>query len=228
VSLVCVGSAGSGSPEARDVLEAHLRPLSRDGTVRVVNDVRLVLAADLDDGIAVVAGTGSNCVGCSTAARSAPAAGAACLATRAARTGREAVRDVLQAFHDEPGPPGWARHAAAVLGCGDTHADTLLRDTADAIAGLVVDCARRLSAPAELPAVLAGGLLTGHAELAAATRARLRELRPAASSPGPPRASGRRSRQAGVGALTTPASLATAAAIASAQTPPAAPLRTPS
>ena len=133
MSLVCVGSAGSGSQEARDFLEAHLRPLTRDGTVRVVNDVRLVLAADLDDGIAVVAGTGSNCVGCSTAARSAPAAGAACLATRAARTGREAVRDVLQAFHDEPGPPGWARHAAAVLGCGDPHADPLLRDTADPV-----------------------------------------------------------------------------------------------
>jgi len=214
VDSVCVGSAGSGSPEARAFLEEHLGPLARNGSVRLVNDVRLVLAAaGLDDGIAVVAGTGSNCVGVLDGREERAGGWGWLLGDEGSAfwVVREAVREVLrrdddhappgalgatlltaadcpdarsllQTFYDDPGPPAWAGHAAAVLGSGDAYVDTLLRDTADAIAGMVVDCARRLSAPADLPAVLAGGMLTGHAGLAEATRARLRELRPVASS----------------------------------------------
>ena len=64
LDAVCAGSAGSGSPEAVDFLRRHLAPLTRTGTVLVVNDARLVLpAADLEDGIAVISGTGSMCIG---------------------------------------------------------------------------------------------------------------------------------------------------------------------
>lgn len=214
LDAVCVGSAGSGSAEARGFLEEHLGPLTHNGRVRVVNDVRLVLAAaGLDDGIAVVAGTGSNCVGVldgreeraggwgwllgdegsafwvvREAVREvlrreddhAPrgALGDALLAA----TGCPDARSLLQAFYDDPGPLGWAGHAETVLGSGDAHVETLLHDTADAIAGMVVDCARRLAAPPDLPAVLAGGMLTGHAGLATATREVLAGLRPHATA----------------------------------------------
>lgn len=64
LDAVCAGSAGSGSGDARAFLQARLAPLTRHGTVIVVNDVALILpAAGVGDGIAVVAGTGSNCVG---------------------------------------------------------------------------------------------------------------------------------------------------------------------
>ena len=64
LDAVCAGSAGSGSPEAVDFLRRHLAPLTRTGTVLVVNDARLVLpAAGLEDGIAVISGTGSMCIG---------------------------------------------------------------------------------------------------------------------------------------------------------------------
>jgi glucosamine kinase len=61
---ICAGSAGSNVPGAREFLADRLAPLTRDGTVIVVNDAMLVLpAAGLDEGVAVICGTGSIAVG---------------------------------------------------------------------------------------------------------------------------------------------------------------------
>jgi N-acetylglucosamine kinase-like BadF-type ATPase len=64
LDAVCVGTAGTGAPAQQAFLVKLLAPLTRLGTVVVVNDARLVLAAaGLTDGIACVAGTGSIAVG---------------------------------------------------------------------------------------------------------------------------------------------------------------------
>lgn len=61
---VCAGSAGSNVPGAREFLAERLAPLTRTGTVIVVNDAMLVLpAAGLNEGVAVICGTGSIAVG---------------------------------------------------------------------------------------------------------------------------------------------------------------------
>jgi N-acetylglucosamine kinase-like BadF-type ATPase len=61
---VCAGSAGSNVPGAREFLGERLAPLTRTGTVIVVNDAMLVLpAAGLYEGVAVICGTGSIAVG---------------------------------------------------------------------------------------------------------------------------------------------------------------------
>ncbi len=64
LDAVCAGSAGSGSQEANEFLQWRLAPLTRNGLVIIVNDARLALpAAGLDEGIAVISGTGSMCLG---------------------------------------------------------------------------------------------------------------------------------------------------------------------
>ncbi len=64
LDAVCAGSAGSGSVDMLAFLTGRFAPLTRTGIVIVVNDVALILpAAGVGDGIAVVAGTGSNCIG---------------------------------------------------------------------------------------------------------------------------------------------------------------------
>ncbi len=64
LDAVCIGSAGSGAPEAAAFYVGLLSPLAPRGRVVVVNDARLVLAAaDVGDGIACVSGTGSIAVG---------------------------------------------------------------------------------------------------------------------------------------------------------------------
>jgi glucosamine kinase len=60
----CAGSAGSNVPGAREFLHDRLAPLTKSGTVVIVNDAMLVLpAAGLDAGVAVICGTGSIAVG---------------------------------------------------------------------------------------------------------------------------------------------------------------------
>jgi N-acetylglucosamine kinase-like BadF-type ATPase len=60
----CAGSAGSSVPGAREFLHDHLAPLTKSGTVVIVNDAMLVLpAAGLDAGVGVICGTGSIAVG---------------------------------------------------------------------------------------------------------------------------------------------------------------------
>jgi len=64
LDAICVGSAGTGADEADAYLLERLRPLTATGTVVVVNDAHLVLAAEqLEDGVAVIAGTGSIALG---------------------------------------------------------------------------------------------------------------------------------------------------------------------
>jgi N-acetylglucosamine kinase-like BadF-type ATPase len=66
LDAICVGSAGSGSTAAVGWLVGLLAPLARGGraSVGVVNDSLLALpAAGLDEGIAVICGTGSTAVG---------------------------------------------------------------------------------------------------------------------------------------------------------------------
>jgi glucosamine kinase len=61
---VCAGSAGSDVPGGQEFLADRLAPLTRTGAVIVVNDAMLVLpAAGLDQGVAVICGTGSIAVG---------------------------------------------------------------------------------------------------------------------------------------------------------------------
>ena len=60
----CAGSAGSNVPGARELPAGRLAPLTRSGTVVIVNDAMLVLpAAGLDAGVGVICGTGSIAVG---------------------------------------------------------------------------------------------------------------------------------------------------------------------
>jgi len=60
VVAVCAGVAGADSPAAREQVKVRLRALLPRVRVLVVHDARLVLAAaGLDDGIALIAGTGS-------------------------------------------------------------------------------------------------------------------------------------------------------------------------
>jgi glucosamine kinase len=64
LDAICAGSAGAGAPGARRFLTDHLAPLTRSGTLVIVKDVMLVLpAADLDEGVALICGTGSVAVG---------------------------------------------------------------------------------------------------------------------------------------------------------------------
>jgi glucosamine kinase len=64
LDAICVGSAGASVPGTRQFLTEHLAPLTRPGRVMIVKDATLILpAAGLDDGIALVCGTGSVAVG---------------------------------------------------------------------------------------------------------------------------------------------------------------------
>ena len=64
LDAICVGSAGLSVAGVRQFLRGQLAPLTRSGAVVIVSDVMLVLpAAGLDEGIAVICGTGSMAVG---------------------------------------------------------------------------------------------------------------------------------------------------------------------
>ncbi|MGI9156895.1 MAG: BadF/BadG/BcrA/BcrD ATPase family protein [Marmoricola sp.] len=212
VDAICIGSAGSGSTDAHDFLTRSLAPMTRSGTVLVVNDARLILpAAGLDEGIALIGGTGSTAVGVASD-RVVRAGGWGYLlgdegsgywTVRAAvreladrqdrgaelgelgrglltATGAHDVPDLVQRFYDHPDPDGWARHAGEVLDSGDPAAEVILARTAGELATLVDIAAARLHGAANLPVVLAGGLLTGYAPLALAVRERIQAALPAA------------------------------------------------
>jgi glucosamine kinase len=64
LDAICAGSAGCRVPAMRRFLTAQLAPLTRPGTVMIVNDAMLVLpAAGLDEGVALICGTGSMALG---------------------------------------------------------------------------------------------------------------------------------------------------------------------
>jgi N-acetylglucosamine kinase-like BadF-type ATPase len=209
LDAICVGSAGSGSAAAVGWLVERLAPLARGGraSVGVLNDSLLALpAAGLDEGIAVICGTGSTAVGVR--------------GSRVERAGgwgyllgdegsgywitREAVRELVrrnedheqpgalgaallgatglpeplalvQRWHQEPNPAMWASLAPTVLDCDDPAARTILEGAARSLARLAAVVAERLgwAAAGLVPVVLAGGLVTQHPGLAAATRTRV-------------------------------------------------------
>jgi glucosamine kinase len=62
LDAICVGSAGCSVPGTRQFLTEQLAPLTR--TMVIVNDAALVLpAAGLDEGVALICGTGSVAIG---------------------------------------------------------------------------------------------------------------------------------------------------------------------
>ena len=64
LDAVCVGSAGLSLPGAAEFLRERLSPLARAERVVIVSDAMLALAAAaIDEGVAVICGTGSVAVG---------------------------------------------------------------------------------------------------------------------------------------------------------------------
>lgn len=212
LDAICVGTAGSGSPEAQTFLADLFAPLSRSGQLLVVNDARLVLAAaGLEDGVACVAGTGSIAVGMSGRREERSGGWGYLLGDEGSGywVARQAVRELarrrdaqeplgglgqavlsgagcadvvslVQRWHDVPTPATWAALAPEVLDCEDPFSHDVVRQAAEALAEIVADVHGRLGGPENLPVVLAGGLLTGHEGLAAATVQAVREQLPQA------------------------------------------------
>jgi len=120
VAAICAGAAGADSPPARAALCELLTTRLPGAAVEVVHDARLVLAAaDLDAGIAVIAGTGSAGWGRTADGRHARAGGFGYLIGDEGSgywTAREAVRHVLHRADTgaAPDPLG----AALLAACG--------------------------------------------------------------------------------------------------------------
>lgn len=87
--------------------------------------------------------------------------------------------ELRAAFHRTPAPRSWARLAPAVLDCADPEAASVTGQAASALAELAVQLAWQLGAPADLPVVLAGGLMQ-HAGLRAAALEAVTRARPEA------------------------------------------------
>ena len=128
VGAVCAGAAGADSPEQRHQLTDVLAGLLPNARVQVVHDAQLLLAAaGLDDGIALIAGTGSVAWGITPDGRSHRAGGwGYLLGDEGSGYGvaRSAVRHVLE-LADRAAAPD-ALTAALVAGCGLTGREHLL------------------------------------------------------------------------------------------------------
>jgi glucosamine kinase len=85
--------------------------------------------------------------------------------------------ELRAAFYRQPAPRHWARFAPVVLDSADPAAASVTQAAAAALAGLAVQLAGQLGAPAELPVVLAGGLMQ-HAALRTAALAAVTRVRP--------------------------------------------------
>ena len=114
----CAGAAGAEVGAGRQRLERILRQRFPDSRVDVVHDARLVLAAvGVDEGIALIAGTGSVAYGRSADGREARAGGWGWMLGDEGSgvwIVREGVREVLRRADDglAPGPLGDAMFAA--------------------------------------------------------------------------------------------------------------------
>ena len=120
VTAVCAGAAGADSAPARAALAGLLAARLPRAAVEVVHDARLILAAaDLDAGIAVIAGTGSAGWGRTLDGREARAGGFGYLIGDEGSgywTAREAVRHVLHRADTGAAPD--ALGAALLAACG--------------------------------------------------------------------------------------------------------------
>jgi glucosamine kinase len=209
LDAICAGSAGASAPGVRRFLTEHLAPLTPAGKLVIVKDAMLVLpAADLDEGVALMCGTGSVAVGRYRGSEVQAGGwgyllgdeGSGYWVVRAAlrelldrrdrglapgdlgdrmlaATGTSQVSALHELFYRQPHPRHWASYAPLVLTSADPAAPRITADAAQALAGLAVSAADRLAAPAELPVVLAGGLLR-HAGLEAAVRVAISAARP--------------------------------------------------
>ena len=204
VATAVAGAAGCDTAANRARLRELLAPLLPGARVEVVHDARLVLAAaGLDEGVALIAGTGSIAWGCSASGAEARAGGWGNLLGDDGSgywVAREAARRAL-AEHDRgaaPGPP--ARALLAATGAGEVleltavlHAEraperwaalshaalgadpTLVDAAAAELAALALRVCGRLRLDG--PVVLAGGMLLGEAPLEAAVRRALPTVR---------------------------------------------------
>ena len=124
-AVCCAGAAGAEVPEAKELYDRLLGGLLPGCKVIVVHDTRLVLAAaGLDEGIALVAGTGSVAYGRASGGREAMVGGWGWLLGDdggGAWLVREAAREVLRRLDagDSPGILGERLLAAA--GAADRH-----------------------------------------------------------------------------------------------------------
>jgi N-acetylglucosamine kinase-like BadF-type ATPase len=120
VAAVCAGAAGADSAPGRAALTELLGKRLPGATVQVVHDARLILAAaDLDAGIAVIAGTGSAGWGTTPDGREARAGGFGYLLGDEGSgywTAREAVRHVLHLADTGAAPDALGR--AVLADCG--------------------------------------------------------------------------------------------------------------
>jgi glucosamine kinase len=109
IQAVCIGAAGSGSPDAQGRLHRLVSELLPTARVLVVHDARLVLAAGgLSSGIALISGTGSSAFGRTASGDEATAGGWGYMLGDEGSgywITRMAVRHVLTA-HNERRPPG--------------------------------------------------------------------------------------------------------------------------
>jgi hypothetical protein len=90
---------------------------------------------------------------------------------------REPV-ELIDHFHADPAPGGWAAHVPEVLAAPDPAVDEIVRAAGEHLAGWAVEVLRSLDAPPTTPVVLSGGVLTGSAAVAGAVRAALAGPRP--------------------------------------------------
>jgi len=120
VAAVCAGAAGADSTPARAALGELLAKRLPGAVVEVVHDARLILAAaDLDAGIAVIAGTGSAGWGVTPDGEEARAGGFGYLLGDEGSgywTAREAVRHVLHRADTGAAPD--ALGSALLAACG--------------------------------------------------------------------------------------------------------------
>jgi len=200
VVAVCAGVAGADSPAGREQVEDRLRPLLPNARVLVVHDARLVLpAVGLEDGIALIAGTGSVAYGW-RGGREARAGGWGHLLGDEGSgywVVREGIRLAL-ADNDSGRPPGpVARAMLDATGCRDavelvhtfhvqrapgawarlagavlTAAPEMAVAAGQELAGLAITVAERLGL-SRGNLVLAGGLLLHHAAVERAVRQEL-------------------------------------------------------
>ena len=123
VEVVCAGAAGVDTPAGRAAMRTLLSELAPDATISVVHDAHLVLAAaGLDEGIALISGTGSVAWGRHRNGRSARAGGWGYLLGDEGSgyaVVREAVRHALRLADRALPPDRLAGELATACGAAD-------------------------------------------------------------------------------------------------------------
>jgi glucosamine kinase len=92
--------------------------------------------------------------------------------------GCHSAAELVERFHGEPAPGGWAAHAPLVIATSDPVVGRIVRAAGLHLAGLAANVLRHLDAPAGTPVVLAGGVLTGLPAVADAVRDAVRRTHP--------------------------------------------------